>query len=542
MHLISSLISGFPAAASGTAEVYQRGTSTRATYYSSFEGDVHSTSGADLALDSNGSAEIYVNELVDVHVKDSSGDTVYQFVDGQASGNVEVQSSAFNGTHYETGATAEGNPTTLQAVLDLWETNNGAPDWKVLFGGADTTLKNALGPLTGLVYNVKDPTYGAQGDGATNDVTSIQAAIDAALAAGGGVVFFPDGNYYIEEDLVLKDGVSLLGAGAGVSVISTNHATENGLTLNATTSFWSFVSDLRITAAASNSGNAVKSAGTSKVVFSRCRFGSSNYSGNELIDLAGVGASTFFRDCYFGACGSTTDFVDASTSTGRTVFDGCRFDTAATYNDTNGLLYGLKIEVYNSLFNTASSTSGTFACYVSSSTTLDGRVIGCEFTDPGGATVTGIGLGTYTATSEFLEAANNLSDDSNFTAYSYTVTGVAGAQVYLHSREDRVYHVQDDTNGYVAPTDQYGHIVVERSTNADQAIASVSVPDGASGSLTVWNNSGGTVTNQTLSSKFVGQTTAVSSFTNGSKVLLRYRGVITASAYSDNVVYTQEKY
>ncbi|MCU0988047.1 MAG: hypothetical protein MUE63_00265 [Xanthomonadales bacterium] len=49
------------------------------------------------------------------------------------------------------------------------------------------------------MYNVR--TYGATGDGTTDDTTAVQAAIDAAAAAGGGVVFFPKGVYKIGGSL-----------------------------------------------------------------------------------------------------------------------------------------------------------------------------------------------------------------------------------------------------------------------------------------------------------------------------------------------------
>jgi hypothetical protein len=47
------------------------------------------------------------------------------------------------------------------------------------------------------VYDVTDALYGATGDGSTDDTAAIQAALDAANAAGGGVVSFPFGTYVV---------------------------------------------------------------------------------------------------------------------------------------------------------------------------------------------------------------------------------------------------------------------------------------------------------------------------------------------------------
>lgn len=53
------------------------------------------------------------------------------------------------------------------------------------------------------VFNVLD--YGANGNGATDDTLSVQAALDAAWDAGGGVVYFPGGNrqYKISKTLLV---------------------------------------------------------------------------------------------------------------------------------------------------------------------------------------------------------------------------------------------------------------------------------------------------------------------------------------------------
>ncbi len=224
MHLISSLCSGLAAAANGHAELYIRDTSTRATWYASFEGDSPNSTGANITLDAYGAAEVYVNQLVDIVVKDDDGVTVRSFTDGYASPNIEVDSPSFTGTPYGGGGSAVSQPTTLQAVLDLWATNAGAPDWEVLFDGSAATLQTVLGGLTGLVYNVKSPEFGAAGDGVTNDQVAIQSALAAAVAAGGGVVFFPAGTYLVSTAIEWSHIVSVLGVGNGKSVITTSSA------------------------------------------------------------------------------------------------------------------------------------------------------------------------------------------------------------------------------------------------------------------------------------------------------------------------------
>ncbi|MBF7144275.1 MULTISPECIES: M10 family metallopeptidase C-terminal domain-containing protein [Pseudomonas] len=64
------------------------------------------------------------------------------------------------------------------------------------------------------LFNVKD--YGAVGNSRTDDTQAIQAAIDAAAAAGGGTVYIPTGTYRVSTQssgtvLVLKDNVTLEG-------------------------------------------------------------------------------------------------------------------------------------------------------------------------------------------------------------------------------------------------------------------------------------------------------------------------------------------
>jgi hypothetical protein len=110
--------------------------------------------------------------------------------------------------------------------------------------GAETSLKNLWKPnyattseasynsfnnyLDGidkrLGYNVCSPawgTSGAQGDDSTDDSTAIQACIDAAVAAGKGRVFLPEGIYRIYSQLTItSDYIILEGEGHGTVIES----------------------------------------------------------------------------------------------------------------------------------------------------------------------------------------------------------------------------------------------------------------------------------------------------------------------------------
>jgi hypothetical protein len=66
--------------------------------------------------------------------------------------------------------------------------------------------------IQGAVFNVLD--FGAVGDDTNNDTTAIQAAIDAAFAAGGGVVYLPaDKTFKVTASLVNKQNVTIRGEG-----------------------------------------------------------------------------------------------------------------------------------------------------------------------------------------------------------------------------------------------------------------------------------------------------------------------------------------
>lgn len=72
----------------------------------------------------------------------------------------------------------------------------------------------------GVMFNVK--TYGAVGDGTTDDSTACQAAISACATAGGGIVYFPPGNFRMTAAglTVSTSSVELRGAGEYATYVS----------------------------------------------------------------------------------------------------------------------------------------------------------------------------------------------------------------------------------------------------------------------------------------------------------------------------------
>jgi hypothetical protein len=70
--------------------------------------------------------------------------------------------------------------------------------------------------IAGAWFNVLD--FGAIGDGTTDDTSAIQAAIDAANAAGGGTVFVPRGQY-VFNGITPKSNVTLQGVRMGSKLL-----------------------------------------------------------------------------------------------------------------------------------------------------------------------------------------------------------------------------------------------------------------------------------------------------------------------------------
>lgn len=386
MHLIAPLCSGVRGAELGTVRLYRRGTSTRATWYADFEASSANGSGDDIDLDSNGGALVFVNELVLVQVFDADGTQVREFVAGDQAYAVEARSAGFTGIDYTTGASALNNPVTVGALLDRWFTSAGGTDWEGLYGGSSTALKYIFGALYGLFYNPKSPQYGAVGNGVANDVAAIQAAHDAAVAAGGGCVVLPPGEYNISAALNWSTSVSLFAVPGTVvlrqTAAATGHISIAAVLLSIDTP--TLICGLQFDSTVANSATQVTLGhGSARAVsFFNCTFGGNANCTGAGISLGGaITGPTCAVNCSFTARADTTLVRDTSTSSNLNslTLEGCYFYgyTGATssplvQSDNNDLnLRGCRFLMQGS--------AGTPVALFVDDTTATLYVTGCRF-------------------------------------------------------------------------------------------------------------------------------------------------------------------
>ena len=129
--------------------------------------------------------------------------------DTDGSGAYDAKSNRIKSLGTPTATTDATTKTYVDALVN--NTALGpAPTGLIATGSITSRL---LADRWGEVKNVKD--FGATGDGVTDDTAAIQAAVDAAIAAGGGTVYFPGGTYSILS-VDIRHGLTLEGDGSSV--------------------------------------------------------------------------------------------------------------------------------------------------------------------------------------------------------------------------------------------------------------------------------------------------------------------------------------
>lgn len=499
MHLISALVAGVRGCENGTVGIFNRGTGTRSTYYTSFEGDGATTPVADLSLDSLGRLKAYVNEVVDVVCKNSAGATIITFTDGVSASCVEYIGPSFTGTDYVGGATGINKPITLKAILDLWATSSGDTDFEV--GGQ--ALDDALVGASSLLFNVK--SYGAVGDGVADDKASITTAIAAAVAAGGGEVFLPGGTYRIASAITVSAKVNLRGASPSASVISVDYASDASgavRTTNASadTAGGNVLTQLTIKPAQSFTGPLVRL--NRGCVLYQCVIGDDAAAVSSSLCVAYAQSCDIFecRVNVVGASGVGVGLVSGGSSGYNVRVDGCFF-SARTASFTGDLVRaegGTNLTVNACTFiSTALPGAGSAAvALVGNQNTVS--VTGCRF-KPTSSAMNFIDLGSDTRP-EVIEAGNSISAVTGgaLVAVGTADTDASGTAFAFASRVGRSY-AQDLTGlgGAIIDALSFSLIYLYVTNNSAYTITFQDAPPGMPLTV-VWHNdhagAGGTIT------------------------------------------------
>jgi hypothetical protein len=156
-------------------------------------------------LDFGGGARVFVsaNHGQDKHLADLLGD------------DTSSAAAAVDSRNQTKGDARYTQKTGLDADVSAAVNSGSSSTRTALDGRYATRPGNSKNALTGWYHA---DGFGAVGDGTADDTAAIQAAIDAAGAAGGGRVYLKKGTYKVTAGLLLPSKVALVGDSAGGQV------------------------------------------------------------------------------------------------------------------------------------------------------------------------------------------------------------------------------------------------------------------------------------------------------------------------------------
>lgn len=265
---------------------------------------------------------------------------------------------------------------------------NFDPRYSSLASGSVGVIANSAALAVSLrYYNVR--TYGAVGDGTTDDTAAIVAAIAACPA--WGTVYFPIGTYKITSTISLGKSLRLLGASAypGLgSVVSM--ATNNTTAFAQTGIYFLSIDSMLIT----NAGTAASGRGVyalSSVNITRSAINS--FYDNLFVDgVSGAAYFCFIDESEFDSAGRTGIYLDGKVNNIR--IRGARLSSNVNGLYASGGIYGMTIEDSDVEDNTGVGIliDGTG----SSQTTNSVRIAGCYIAANGTGATAGVSLGPTT--------------------------------------------------------------------------------------------------------------------------------------------------
>lgn len=510
MQDIPALVAGIRGAEGGTVRIWERGSGfgVRAGWYTDFEG-TGSPSTADITLDANGRAVVYVEQYVDVQVLDADDVSVTTFTVGQSAECVELKSDSIIGQGYSGSPTAINQPISVAAAFDKMATSFGEEDFQVDLFSAAVNIDDAISRMYGALFNVK--AYGAVGDGANDDRAAILACKSAAAAAGGSV-FFPSGTYRCASN-VTWENTSIVAEAGSVSL---------------TTSLWAFEGNTSapyfVLGVEFQSIRAIvrEDSGRANVAFVACEF-DPDAEENGL----SIGADSTNRiDVLLKLC---VFRMPSNSGTPTALVDGtAQLSGYLTIEDCSIIVSGVRVPTY-CVRARRIRVRGLVGLFPGSGSNEIPALVSCRSTDSSnpvdadfqGVGQTGAESGALGALISILEGISSpFPDGSHVQESGSSLLGLtaSGIDLYeladvgdftvnpsmvfaLRTREQRMFYAEEDGGGVISRSPdmlQYGVHVYEITASATSFTWSYTTgtkpPFGAKGTVIVMNESGGGVT------------------------------------------------
>lgn len=280
------------------------------------------------------------NTGVDYLVGTASGSLTGEIVAGTSPGGElggTWGSPTVDATHSGSAHTDFIAKAYLDAKGDLISASAADTPSLLAVGSRGSSLFANTAAASGLAWvqaQFQAEAFGAVGDGSTNNTTAIQAAVDAAFAAGGGWVTFGEGTFMVNSQVDLKSNVYLRGSGINATVLKSGASSQNVVELDDTASnmgLFDMTVDGNKTGFGGGSASTVVCAGDSDDLwFVRVRFQDPQSFG-LFLDNTTVGGYNRIRalDCEWVGSASTSDLF-GSGSLNHLLLSRCIFRDSAS--------------------------------------------------------------------------------------------------------------------------------------------------------------------------------------------------------------------
>lgn len=502
--------------ASGSAYFYQPGTTnTQVGIYS----DADETAGMSqpVALNAAGCARVFVSVPCRVLIQDSTGADVGSYDSDDrdnvvTAAQVDVENAGFIGTNPVTMVSELGGRVDLDTVLSRAYESFGSTDWNVTLPGSTTSqhLHDALNSLKTIVtpfFNVKDPLYGATGDGSTDDYPAFVAAYNAAVAAGGGIVFVPGSTstYRIATGLQWTSPlVSLLGTGPTASVLKFTNSSGVSFTLNTTTTgtfSGQRISGIGITNAAAVNTTALQISTTDRVLIENVKI-ANYYNTTAAAGIVNIQSPVTMVNCEVIAdSGGNSNCVYLTSGGGPSVFIGGNYKCYGSGVCFRCVAPNVSWSGVTMTSNTPSGTSTAFGIYIDNATGKKCSAVGCHFICTNTATSTGQPAIQVLADVPFYEDGNSFTGaTSDLPATGGGVNQLEVGAVSYTSRIHRgskreLYKLQTATSGNYDMDCHYGCYHITANGNIVlRAAGTTTHTRGDKVTVFVLNSTGGNIT------------------------------------------------